>query len=69
MAIAIAMRRSQRLRRLTGGVALPEFLVSSSFIVIAWPTFSCDEFEVHLSMAQENSQGIEDTQRSHGIIA
>jgi hypothetical protein len=68
-ASAIPMRRSQRFSCLAGEVALPEFLVSSSFIVVAWSTFSCDELEVHLSMAQENSQGIEDTQRSKGIVA
>jgi hypothetical protein len=52
---AIAMRRSQRLRRLVGGGDLPELQVCSSFIVVAGPTFSRDKFEVHLSMPQEDS--------------
>jgi hypothetical protein len=69
MAGTTPMRRSHRLSGLLGGVALPEFLACSSFIVVAGPALTCDQFEVQLSVTQKDSQGIEDAQHSDRIVA
>ena len=63
------IRRSHRLLRLFGLAAFLEFPFFLLFIFVAGPAFPCDEFEVYLSMAQEDSQRIKHAERGEGVVA